>query len=157
MRRGDVLIGVHHTPLPLHATLAHVQSLMESLPRPLSLNLFRPSPYGESFVDSSDLPTLHPLPHPAKPLGRSRPHPTPSAAVVMSRSLGLGFLTGSTDLDGTPEGSMEGSFEALTDDGAEGDYGAFFAAIIADHKGYLLTELHHKDDPEATRLELLVM
>ncbi len=44
MRRGDLLVGVQHTPLPEGATLAHVQELMEELPRPLALNLYRPTP-----------------------------------------------------------------------------------------------------------------
>ena len=45
MRRGDMLVGVQHTPLPAGATLSHVQELMETFPRPLALNLYRPSPW----------------------------------------------------------------------------------------------------------------
>ena len=53
MRAGDVLIGVHHIPLPASATLANVQHLLESLPRPVALNLSRPSSVAaRAFVDA---------------------------------------------------------------------------------------------------------
>jgi hypothetical protein len=118
MRRGDILTGVHHIPLPEQTTLQHVQQLMESLPRPLSLNLFRSSPYeppvpvaGGGASGGASPAESHPLPKPADPLPR-----------------------GPTD-----------------------DYAAFHLSVVRSHKGYLLTELHHKEDPEATRLEVLLV
>ena len=56
MRAGDVLVGVHHIPLPASATLANVQHLLESLPRPVALNLSRPSSSvaANAFADQAE-------------------------------------------------------------------------------------------------------
>lgn len=53
MKKGDILIGVHHIPLPTETNLDHVQKLMESLPRPMNLNLWRPTIQKDWFKPES--------------------------------------------------------------------------------------------------------
>jgi len=210
MRSGDILTGVHHTPLPANATLQHVQQLMEALPRPLNLNLFRPSPYdanplavpvalpsfpsplplpsSSSSFSSSDSDSAdavarknngvvleyspnggssekdHPLPLPVRMWG-AVPLPEkalaalggggvvkkgPSAAAAGDDDGGVGGDTGSS-----PGPAAGGGGQPLDDDALYRGEGGFFAAIVKDHKEYLMAELHHKEDPEPTRLEEL--
>lgn len=142
MRRGDLLTGVHHIPLPARATLQHVQQLMESLPRPLALNLYRPSPYDSAIYDGpSPADGPHPLPLPCAVW-------RPKARTEQPSSLANG---------GGGDGDDDEAGEAGDGDDEEKSYQSFFRSVVRNHKGYLLTELHHKDDPESTRLEPLLM
>jgi len=158
MRRGDVLVGVHHIPFPPRATLQHVQQLMESLPRPLSLNLYRPSPFDRPAPVQGD--SAFPLPLQARlwvPPGhgtrRSRDEVSadvnennadenyrglPPPVVLSSGSSSSGALL-------PAKGRVAGSGES------------FFTQVVRAHKGYVLTELHHKEDPDSARLDALVL
>ena len=131
MRRSDILIGVHHIPLPAQATLQHVQQLMESLPRPLSLNLYRPSAYDKGELFEGDEAKLD--------------HPLPMVAKVW-----------------VPNPQPEGAAQVPGAEWEEGQYrsvgaASFFTKVVRAHKGFVLTELHHKEDPDSTRLERLVL
>lgn len=78
MRAGDVLVGVHHIPLPASATLANVQHLLESLPRPVALNLSRPSSVAaRAFAENEGADTIEPVAPPRSEPGGRRALGTP--------------------------------------------------------------------------------
>jgi hypothetical protein len=145
MRRGDVLVGVHHIPLPPHATLQHVQALMESLPRPLSLNLYRASPFDRPAPAEEELPETFPLPLQAKLWTVSADGNSEDADDDDDENFrGYPLLVTSSALVSS-KGRVAGAG------------GSFFVQIARAHKGYMLMELHHKEDPDSARLEALVL
>ena len=157
MRRGDVLVGVHHIPFPPRATLQHVQQLMESLPRPLSLNLYRPSPFDRPAPVQGD--SSFPLPLQAKLWVQPGPLPERSDEANDDHDTDEYYRGVSPPVVSSNNNNNNSSSSILLPAKARtaGLGESFFIQVVRAHKGYVLTELHHKEDPDSARLDALVL
>jgi hypothetical protein len=144
---------VHHIPLPQNATLAHVQGLMESLPRPLTLNLFRPSPYDYNnyFYQLEDNNNYFNV------MAKSDEHADDvlfkSVPVFSSPGVFRYKGGGSTDVN-DPVNSADNNNNNNRDKLDEMNYRQrFFPSVIKAHKSYMLSEMHQREDPDTNRME----
>ena len=175
MRCGDVLVGVQHSPLPMAATLAHVQELMEAIPRPLALNLYRPSTWeahekGFAVPPSNfkggerdaELAAMAPNSMSAQDFGGWWDEKGPSLQIASSPSPSAASSTHRCyrnsaahicDLSAPFKRMPQGNCEVVhaEDDGseeAEDDaVASFLSSVGVRQRRYWLSEFHHSDDP----------